>query len=310
MVSYRPFDRRHTYYHDFIRRAQFKNLWHLCQPNIALVTSRIIKGEKPKHVFVSVDPVEKIFLSPKTSNNAFIFPLYLYDEEQREKPLKGSASALALFESQAEYATREPNLSPKFIAAVKEKLGLGFIPEGKGDLQGTFGPEDIFHYMYAIFHSPTYRERYAEFLQIDFPRLPLTSDQALFRALAEKGEELVALHLMESPKLHSLITAFPVADSNEVGKVRYAEPRHDEEGNQIPGRVYINKTQYFEGIEPEVWEFQIGGYQVLHKWLKDRKGRKLTFDDLFHYQKIVVVLKETMRLMEEIDELIPKWPIE
>jgi len=110
--------------------------------------------------------------------------------------------------------------------------------------------------------------------------------------------------------LNRLITGFPVAGSNEVEKVRYIEPRRDEQGNSIPGRVYINKTQYFEGIEPDVWAFQIGGYQVLHKWLNDRKRRKLSFDDLFHYQKIVVALKETLRLMNEIDELIPSWPIE
>ena len=184
------------------------------------------------------------------------------------------------------------------------------MQDGKGDLQSTFGPEDIFHYIYAILHSPTYRERCAEFLKIDFPRLPLISDRALFKALAEKGEELVALHLMESPVLNQLITRFPATGSNEVVKVRYVEPRQDENGNEVPGRVHINKTQYFEGIEPDVWVFQIGGYQVLHKWLKDRKGRKLSFDDLFHYQKIVVALKETMRLMEEIDGLIPAWPIE
>ena len=307
LVSYRPFDRRYTYYHDFIRRAQFENLRHLCQPNIALVASRIIKGEEPRHVFVSVDPLEKIFLSPKTSNNAFVFPLYLHNEKKKERPLKGGGSVitLALFESRPGYAAREPNLSPEFIAAVEEKLGLEFVREGKGDLETTFGPEDILHYAYAVFHSPTYRERYAEFLKIDFPRLPLTSDRELFKALAEKGEELVSLHLMESPKPDQFITKFDVPGSSEVEKVRYMEPRGD-----VPGRVYINKTQYFEGIEPEVWEFQIGGYQVLHKWLADRKGRKLIFDDLFHYQKVVVALKETMRLMGEIDELIPSWPIE
>jgi hypothetical protein len=90
----------------------------------------------------------------------------------------------------------------------------------------------------------------------------------------------------------------------------HRHPRQDEEGKEVPGRVYINKKQYFEGVEPDVWEFQIGGYQVLHKWLKDSKGRKLSFDDLFHYQKIVVALKETMQPMEEIDDLIPSWPIE
>jgi len=177
------------------------------------------------------------------------------------------------------------------------------VPDGKGDLQNSFGPEDILHYAYAIFHSPTYRERYAEFLKIDFPRLPLTSDLALFKALEEKGEELVTLHLMESPALNQLITTFPVAGSDEVVKVRYAEPYRDENGNEIPGRVYINKTQYFEGIELDVWAFQIGGYQVLQKWLKDRKSRELSFDELFHYQKIVVALKNTIRLMKEIDSL-------
>jgi predicted helicase len=222
-------------------------------------------------------------------------PLYLYTT-----PEHSEASLFA-----AEEVTRQPNLSREFVAAAADKLVLDFVPDGKGDLESTFGPDDIFHYAYAVFHSPTYRERYAEFLKIDFPRLPLTSDLKLFRALAEKGEELVALHLMESPKLNDLITTFPVKGSNEVEKVRYTEPQ-----DELPGRVYINKTQYFEGVERAVWEFHVGGYHVLHKWLKDRRGRTLSFDDLFHYQKIVVALKETMRLMEEIDDLIPGWPIE
>jgi len=168
-------------------------------------------------------------------------------------------------------------------------------------LRQTFGPEDIFNYVYAVFHSPTYRTRYAEFLKIDFPRLPLTSDTGLFKALAENGAELVSLHLMESPMLNNLITRYPFAGSNAVDKINY------DENNQ---RVYINKTQYFEGVPPEVWNFHIGGYQVCQKWLKDRKGRKISIDDSTHYQKIVVALKETIRLMEEVDELIPGWPME
>ena len=154
---------------------------------------------------------------------------------------------------------------------------------------------------YAVFHSPTYRARYAEFLKIDFPRLPLTSDKELFKAMAAKGAELVSLHLMESPELNKPITKYQVSGSNEVDKVTYDEK---------PQRIYINKTQYFEGVQPEVWEFHIGGYQVCQKWLKDRKGRKISIDDSTHYQKIVVALKETIRLMEEIDELIPGWPME
>ena len=179
----------------------------------------------------------------------------------------------------------------------------------------TFGPEDVFHYIYAILHSPTYRARYAEFLKIDFPRVPLTSDVALFRALAEKGAELVALHLLETPAVAQVVTRYPAPGESEVarGYPRYVAPGQRAPDMKEPlaqGRVYINQAQYFEGVAPEVWAFQVGGYQVLEKWLKDRKGRRLLFDDLFHYQKIVVALKETMRLMAEIDALIPMWPIE
>ena len=196
---------------------------------------------------------------------------------------------------------RRPNLNPDFIKAISDKLGLTFVEDGKGDLKKTYGPEDIFNYAYAIFHSPTYRTRYAEFLKTDFPRLPLTSDKELFKALTGKGAELVALHLMESPSLNKPITKYPITGSNEVDNVTYDEKTQ---------RVYINKEQYFEGVPPEVWNFHIGGYQVCQKWLKDRKGRKIGVDDSTHYQKIVVALKETIRLMTEIDELIPVWPVE
>ncbi len=189
---------------------------------------------------------------------------------------------------------------------------MKFIPDGKGDCEKLFGPEDIFHYAYAVFHSPTYRERYSEFLKNDFPHLPITSDKRLFKALAEKGEELVQLHLMESPLLVNS-TVYPKYDNpgaDEVVKIHYAEPK-PASGKEpaMPGRVFINKEQFFEGIDPELWEFHIGGYQVMEKWLKDRKGRKLTWDDIQHYQKIAVALTETKRLMEEIDSLIPSWPI-
>ncbi len=154
--------------------------------------------------------------------------------------------------------------------------------------------------MCAVFHSPTYRKRYAEFLKIDFPRVPLTSDQELFRTLAALGDDLVALHLLESPALQELETEFPIRGSMEVEKVRYDEKRQ---------RVYINKQQYFEPVPEEVWEFHVGGYQVCRKWLKDRRKRKLSWDDITHYQKIVKALAETIRLMSGIDAAIPTWPI-
>jgi len=189
--------------------------------------------------------------------------------------------------------------------------GTGVLPVNNhgqdGHATGTFGPEDVFNYMYAVFHSPTYRSQYSEFLKTDFPRLPLTSKQPLFRALCGLGEELVGLHLMEKqvpPK-----TKFDVAGDNHVEKVRYTEP-----GQAAPtGRIWINREQYFDNVPQNVWEFHIGGYQVCQKWLKDRKGRKLSYDDLQHYRCIVSSLTETIRLMAEIDRTIDKhggWPIQ
>jgi predicted helicase len=303
---YRPFDIRWVYYSDdVIDRPRPEVMRHMVRPNMALLAMRRIRTGAYMHILVARHLVGKDAVSMRDSCN--VFPLYVYTENKNQKPIRGGGSAitLALFESHRPYGTRKPNLAPEFVATIANKLVLDFLTDGKGDLQSTFGPEDVFHYMYAIFHSPTYRERYADFLKIDFPRLPLTSDLGLFRTLAAKGEELVALHLMESPALDHLITTFPVKGSNGVQKLLYSEPIDERQG-----RVYINKTQYFDGVEREVWQFQIGGYQVLHKWLKDRKGRTLSYDDVTHYGKIVVALKETIRLMGEIDGTIPSWPIE
>ncbi len=173
---------------------------------------------------------------------------------------------------------------------------------GRGLGGGVFYPEDVFAYTYAVLHSPTYRARYAEFLKIDFPRLPLTSDPELFAALVEMGAELVDLHLLRAPAVDRFITTFPAEGD---GRVERGYPKYDEKMR----RVTINKAQYFEGVPPEVWAFYVGGYQVLEKWLKDRRERVLTWDDIQHYQRIVVALAETIRLMEEIDALIPGWPL-
>jgi len=201
--------------------------------------------------------------------------LYLYPETEVEKQLG---------------IQRRPNLSQEFLKAIREKLG--YVPT----------PEGIFYYAYAIFHSPTYRHRYAEFLKTDFPRLPLTSNDALFKALSEKGQELVELHLMKSKKLNKVTTRYQGNGDNAVTEVTY---------KLAAQQVHINKQQYFEGIVPEVWGFKIGGYQVLDKWLKDRKKAKrcLSFDEILHYQRVVVALKETMQIMTEIDQLIPGWPL-
>jgi predicted helicase len=306
-VLHRPFDLRYTYFSDFLRRTHSEVMKHMLHENLGLLAMRQVVGpETYSHWIVTQHIADnRVFFSNRGA--AVLFPLYLYTTPEE--------TAGTLFAT--DEITREPNLSSQFTAAVEQTLGLRLVTDSRGDLQETVGPEDILRYAYAVFHSPTYRERYAEFLKIDFPRLPITSDRELLAALAEKGEELVTLHLMESPELDQSPVRFPVADSNEVAShhPRYLAPGETEPGSGCPldeGRVYINETQYFEGIDPEVWEFEIGGYQVLHKWLKDRKRADyaLSYDDVEHYRRMVVALQETMRLMEEIDALIPKWPIE
>jgi len=289
-ILYRPFDVRWIYYHPSVVWRTRRQVMHHMRvgKNLGLVTVRQVAEGIFDHAFVSNGIIDsRISLSNK--GIGFLFPLYLY-------PVKG--------EMQFEEGHR-PNLNPEFIEAFSDKLGLNFVSDGKGDLTETFGPEDVFNYAYAVFHSPTYRTRYAEFLKIDFPRLPLTSNRELFKALTEKGAELVSLHLMESPILEQQRTKikFDVSGSNVVEKVTYDE---------TVKRVCINKDQHFEGVPPEVWNFHIGGYQVCQKWLKDRQKEHwtLTYDELVHYQKIVIALKETIRLMEEIDNLIPGWPME
>jgi len=206
---------------------------------------------------------------------------------------------------------RQPNLDPDFVDACKRRWDLDFVRDGTGDLETTFGPEDVLHYAYAVFHSPSYRRRYDELLRIDFPRLPLTTDRDLLRALCAEGAALVDLHLMNASIEAAERPSFPVSGSNEIVSrhPRYVPP--GEEGDE--GRVYINEEQYFEGVEPAVWTFHLGGYQVCEKWLKDRKGHALdSFDALQHYREIVATLRRTQERMDTLDAIIDDnggWPL-
>ena len=306
-ILYRPFDVRHTWYSGvskgFIGTPASKLMHHLMKgDNLAMLACRQQASTGFQHIFCSRELTECAAVSLRTREITSVFPLYLYDDPEAENRKRGGGGTMlmALFEPATGYVTRRANLNPKFIADLTQKLGLKWLPVDSGDLKKTVGPDDVFNYAYAIFHSPTYRERYAEFLKIDFPRLPLTGDLKLFRALAAKGASLVALHVMESSKLDTFITEFDIPGSGEVEKVQYTDA--DE-------RVWINPKQYFGGVPKTVWEFHVGGYQVCEKWLKDRRGRKLSFAETQHYQKTIVALSETIRLMAEIDETIPVWPI-
>jgi predicted helicase len=193
---------------------------------------------------------------------------------------------------------------------IAKRLGLHFVsdheaPEAKTSTgrksKGIFTPLDLLDYIYAVLHCPSYREKYKELLKTDFPRVPYPKDAESFFALAEKGTRLRALHLMEAPELQKLITAYPVSGSNTVDKIEWIGPEEDEPEGL--GRVSVNAEQYFARVPRQAWDFWVGGYQPARKWLKDRKGRALEAEDIFHWQRIVVVLVGTARIMKEIEEL-------
>jgi len=308
---YRAFDLRDIYYHPaIVELPRFNVMRHLVKgENIALNTNRQVNGIF-RHVLCTKQIITDCTISGATRERSSTFPLYLYPEETAASLF--DATALSPWPPDPAHGNRVPNLSPEFVRTTEEKLGLPFDPLQRHSEHSkeSFGPEDLLAYLYALLHSPTYRERYAEFLKIDFPRVPLTSDVALFWRLVALGRELIALHLLESPAVAQPITSYPIPGNNEVApKGSYPQYTPPNPAQSIGGRVYINKAQYFEGVPEDVWAFQIGGYQVLDKWLKDRRGRLLTFDDLLHYQKVIVALQETMRLMAEIDAAIPEWPV-
>ncbi|MGO8717440.1 MAG: type ISP restriction/modification enzyme [Smithella sp.] len=295
---YRPFDNRFCIYGSYVMdRPREKELRHVLFDNLCIAIGRQgIAVNEPEWDLVTAGKYVADTNLFRRGGNQY-YPLYLYPSDHEKTSLFEDSTNLP--------KGRKPNLAPKFIEDFSAKLKMKFIPDGKGDRKKTFGPEDIFSYMYAVFYSPTYRSRYAEFLKMDFPRLPLTSNPELFCKLCTLGDELVILHLME--KHGKKITSYPAAGDNSVEAVRYTEPQCE-----ARGRVWINATQYFDGIPKNVWEFHVGGYQVCAKWLKDRKGRKLTYDNLTHYQQIVSALAETIVLMENIDAAINAsggWPI-
>ena len=301
---YRPFDFRKIFHHsDIVELPRTDVMQHLYPENLALGVGRqgLAVGSTWDIVIVTRKVIDT---NVYRRGGVQVFPLYLYPTQAAAK--QSNLLNVATWPPDEVHGGRAPNLNPEFVQEMAQKLGIIFTPSAAGDLQTTFGPEDIFHYIYVIFHSPTYRTRYAEFLKIDFPRVPLTAEVALFRTLCGLGKELVGLHLLESPQVNQFRTRYPIAGDNLVDKgyPKYVPPQNDH-----PGRININKSQYFEGISPEVWGFYIGGYQVLGKWLKDRQGRQLSYDDLTHYQQVVVALQKTIELMEKIDIAIPEWPV-
>ena len=241
------------------------------EPQVGLLISKQVRDAKFAHVFVTRHPSEAIFLSGTTATNAMNAPLYLYPEEQDLNQ------------------TRRVNFDPK---PYKKLQKLAQHP--------THGPPDevqVFDYIYGALHCPAYRETFAEFLKIDFPRIPWPASPDEFWDISAKGETLRKLHLMDpaaiGPTPYTFMTVDGAEGDNVVDKPRF------EDGPET-GRVWINKTQYFADVPEVSWDFYIGGYQPAQKWLKDRKARELSFDDIKHYQRIVKILSETDRIMKTI----------
>lgn len=288
-ILYRPFDVRWTVYdrNVAVHRRERASDNMLDGQNLALCTARTAEISRGwEHSWISNAPIQHHTVSLKEVN--YLFPLWHRPQDTLELPSESGAP-------------REPNLAIPYIQQLSRNLGSGSPPS----------PLSTLAYIYAVLTSPSYRRRYADFLKRDFPRIPLTSSCDLFEALVTHGKALIMLHTMQD--VLPRITRFDVAGSNEVVKVRWAdEPASPTGGQAGVGRVYINQEQYFGAVPLAVWEMHIGGYRVAEKWLKDRKGRQLSYDDLTHYQSVIAALARTLALQHEIDsviELAGGWPL-
>ena len=275
---YRPFDSRWMLYGSYAfdyHRPEVND--HLLQENIALITTRATK--ELFSVFVSNKPAGQHKLATPY-DGSYISPLYKYPESPKD-----------LLDQPA--SEKRPNLSDDFVVALTKAQGR------------AVSPEDTLAYLYAVLYTPGYRARYADFLRRDFPRVPLTSNPKLFARLVELGHELIGLHTLQT--VPPRITGYPVAGTGEVVKVRFGI-----EAGAVAGKVWINDAQYFDAVPQEVWDMHIGGYRVAEKWLKDRRGRLLTYDDITHYQNVVAALARTLMLQAELDAAVDAsggWPL-
>lgn len=254
-ISYRPFDVRYLYYDcDLIERPRDKVTKHFIYKNIGLITARSNKSETCDHFYIS-ENMSEAKCGERTTQSCII-PLYLYQDEPSDKM---------------------PNINPSEWQKFNDAIGRETTPE------------ELLAYIYGVLHSPSYRERYKEFLKVDFPRIPLPESAEEFNRKAELGQQLIDIHLMKDTQTWKTSTTFPESGDQRIERNEYSE-----------GKVWINNTQYFGNVPDIAWNFYIGGYQPAQKWLKDRKGRTLTFDEIKHYLHIIYALTETDRIMKEI----------
>jgi predicted helicase len=271
--SYRPFDIRYICYHDgLIDRNRIEVMRNFFYKNLGLVTTRQLSTNSFFHIFIT-DNISDICLpSIKTKESGYIFPLYFYPDIDKKD----------LFNYKKEREERKSNITCKLLKIFSDTY------------KNEFSPEEIFYYIYAVLYSNLYRKKYTEFLKIDFPRIPFTEKYDLFREMVGFGKRLVDLHLLKSTELDPPLCKFQGKEDNRIEKIEYDEKEK---------RVYFNEKQYFEEIPQGIWQYQIGSYQVCEKWLKDRKGRCLSLEDVKHYCRMVTALQKTIEIQKEIDNI-------
>ena len=304
-ILYRPFDVRLTVYdqHVAVHRRERVSRHFLARQNIGISIPRTCEIKRGwEHVFCSRLLIQHHTVSLKEVN--YFLPLWLDGEwPDRETRANVDQQSAAGVTSVTGLAYRDRSGAPRTNW------------DGRGDLRANYGPQDLFDWVYAVLHSTSYRRRYAEFLKSDFARVPLPHSTELFRALAELGRELVELHLLEPPRRVGFISTYTGPRNPEVGRVGWSDGTVWLDAGKTSAREGHRATKPgtsgFQNVPDTVWDFHIGGYQVCHKWLKDRKGRTLSDEDRTHYQKIVVALNETIDIMVKIDEVIEThggWP--
>jgi type I restriction-modification system DNA methylase subunit len=286
-ISYRPFDNRYIFYEDKLVWRTVNNVMRhfLSGDNVGIMICRQQKTNGFYHCLIHTNIVESSYVSNKTSEIGYAFPLYFYPDK--------------LYANEK----REPNLNMRIVEQIAQNLNLRFVGEKKEAALSViaseawqpkeFAPIDILDYIYALLHSPSYREKYKEFLKIDFPKVPYPTDKERFWRLVQFGARLRGIHLLQSGEIDENALSFPVGGNCEVENITYKD-----------GKVFINKEQYFDGVSQAAWEFYIGGYRPAQKWLKDRKRSILNYDDITHYSKIISALTLTDKIMKEIDGVV------
>lgn len=307
-ILYRPFDQRHIFWDSsVIWRPRKEAMPHmLANDNIGLLSCRQQKRDNVEwaQVYATTSIVESSAVSNVSGEINYVYPLYLY-------PGVGKESGLLLSEWPRGKFDRCPNLTRDFVNRFETATGLNFVSDGKGDHQLTFGPEDVLAWIYAVLYSSSFRRRCGEWLKLDFPRLPVPRNSEVFVNLVKAGHDLLSLHVFDFQENYENNTRFNGPTNIVVSRVGWSDNTVWIDAVQTKASdghiAEIAGSVGFQGVPRDVWEFRIGAYQVCYKWLNDRKGRKLSTRDIFNYQKVVVALRETIRIMIEIEVSIDSF---